>query len=152
MTGLANNQPDVFKQLLRPFAESESSTVKAYELGPGAGDAIRRIIPKWGRAFHYLETGRIAPSKALIVGNFFTGVDFQGSYVPDAWFDLPRREMKRGNTDLSDYVGFLNWASEDASFSFFLILFRRAFAAWAIVDEKRQLEHLLQIPLQFVLS
>jgi len=139
MTGVANNHPDLFRNMLTKVAESpdpafgeEASLV---EVGADVKECVKRVLPKWARAFHYLETREILPRHEPLYGGFFTPVDVQKGRISLEMLSLPSRPIMRNNKDLSGQFSLLRSVPEDKTCCIYVALFRRSFGVWMAVDK-----------------
>lgn len=138
MSGVSNNNPDLFKAMLVRVVE-EGTHETLVEVGPEVRDCFRRVLPKWARAFHYLETKEILPTNQRIFGDYFTVADVQQKRVPAELLYLPTRPVTRNRKDLSSQFGFLRSEPGPEGQRLYAVLFRRAFGAWMVIDAKNSI-------------
>lgn len=142
--GAANNDPDIFGRLLTRFIQelpnqakiNEPDGTELVELGSGVREIFRRVLPKWARAFHYLETREILHPEQYIYGGHFTLPDILQGRGPTELFQVCQpRAVKRGSKDLGPQFGYGCAASEDRKLFAYLVVFRRAIGAWMVIHK-----------------
>ena len=141
MKGGANNDPAIFGKLLTRTIQQLPDGTELVELGPGVRELFRRVLPKWARAFHYLETKEILPLDQHIYGGHFTLPDISQGRGPTELFHVCQpRVVKRGNKDLGPQFGYGRAASEDGKLFAYLVVFRRAIGAWMIIQKGSEVQ------------
>ena len=140
LAGTRNNNPELFLSMWQSIHKADPTfgpDTSLIELGPEVKKCVKRVLPRWGRAFHYLETEEILPLGEDIYGDMFTVDDVQKGRVPAPLLSLKRRPVMRGTKDLSPQFSFSSSVAEDASCCVYVVLFRRAFGAWMAVDKNK---------------
>jgi hypothetical protein len=139
LAGSSNNDPALFGKLLSRVAQELPDGTELIELGPGVREVFQRVLPKWARAFHYLETGEILPTDQRIFGSHMTLPDLQRGRGPTGLFEccIPRPVM-RAKKDLSPQFGFARAVSSDRKLFAYIALFRRSIGAWMVVDKNEE--------------
>jgi hypothetical protein len=101
MAGGNNNDAALFGTLFKGVKQQLPDGKELVEMGTGVNEVFRRVLPKWARAFHYLETREILPPDQAIYGRHFTVPDLQQGHGPQGLLQICRpRQVKRGNKDL----------------------------------------------------
>lgn len=103
----------------------------------GIGDNIRaamdRVLTRWAKAFHYMETGVIVPVGARIHAKWFTNA---ASQIPGEVFAGKERKLTRNGRDLGDQMMYVAMVSPDTDpgLGQYTVAFRRSFLAVIMVD------------------
>lgn len=103
----------------------------------GIGDDIRaamdRVLTRWAKAFHYMETGVIVPVDARIYVAWFTIASRQ---IPSEVFVGQERRLTRNGKDLGDQMMYVAMVAPgtDPDLGRYTVAFRRSFLAVMMVD------------------
>jgi hypothetical protein len=136
MAGGNNNDAALFGTLFKGVKQQLPDGKELVEMGTGVNEVFRRVLPKWARAFHYLETREILPPDQAIYGRHFTVPDLQQGHGPQGLLQICRpRQVKRGNKDLGAQFGFASAASPDGKLFAYVAVFRRAVGAWIFFNK-----------------
>jgi hypothetical protein len=131
LSGASNNDPELFKTLLTRVVEELPDGKELIEMGPGVREVFRRVLPKWARAFHYLEMREILPLEQPIYGGHFTVPDLARGRGPSELLGLCKpRSVVRGNKDLGSQFGYAHAASPDGNLFAYIVVFRHSIGAW----------------------
>jgi hypothetical protein len=136
LSGGSNNDPALFRTLLTRVVEELPDGRELVEMGEGVREVFRRVLPKWARAFHYLETREILPLEQRIYGGHFTVPDLEQGRGPGDLINIcePRRTFS-GAKDLGPQFGYAKQASPDGNLFSYIVVFRRSVGAWMMFNK-----------------
>lgn len=132
MAGTINNSRAEFMEMSVRMARLASGG-GVLGIGDKIHSAMNRVLMRWAKAFHYMETGVIVPAGARIHVSWFTNASAQ---IPGEVFVGKERKLKRNGKDLGDQMMYVAMASPDTDpdLGRYTVAFRRSFLATMMVD------------------
>ena len=132
MSGVANNNPEVFDAMAREQARIDENH-GVFRLGDATDKAFVRVLTRWAKAFHYRETAEIVPPHGRIFVTYFTNAN--AHLIPAGAMDGQVHKLTRNGQNIGDQFAYVTRTDRRyPDLGYYTAAFRRSFLALLMVD------------------